>query len=310
MGLFQDCGVIWRGEAADEATAAAAGEAVAADCAAAGEGAAVEAASAEAAAASEVARSTAAAVPATAGDAAPVKASANAAEADGVATGSKATTKPLELRCFVVGPISTNCYALVSGKRAMVVDPGAEGARVAAALAADGVCVELVAATHGHADHVGGVAALVEATGARYAIASEDDDLARHARRAHALGIEYDADAPAPNLELVDGGEVGVGEARFRVIAVPGHTPGGVALLGQGAASELCFVGDTLFAGSAGRTDLPGGDTGELMRSLARLAAEVPAQTNVLPGHGQPTTMAVELATNPYLSSRYNPNMG
>ncbi len=290
MGLFQDCGVIWRGEPAED-EAAATGEAVAA-----GEVATAEPAVAAAAG--------------TASDAATVEASADATGADDVATGPEAAAAPLELRCFVVGPISTNCYALVSGKRAMVVDPGAEGARVAAALAADGISVELVVATHGHADHVGGVAALVDATGARYAIAPADDDLARHARRAHALGIEYDADAPAPDLELVDGGEVGVGEARFRVIAVPGHTPGGVALLGQGAASELCFVGDTLFAGSAGRTDLPGGDTGELMRSLARLAAEVPAQTNVLPGHGQPTTMAVELATNPYLSSRYNPNMG
>ncbi len=275
MGLFQDCGVIWRGEVAEDEAAAA--EAV---------------------------------EPGTVSDAVPAEASANAAGTDGATTGSEAAAAPLELRCFVVGPISTNCYALVSGKRAMVVDPGAEGAQVAAALAADGASVELVVATHGHADHVGGVAALVESTGARYAIAPADDDLARHARRAHALGIEYDADAPAPDLQLVDGGEVGVGEARFRVIAVPGHTPGGVALLGQGAASELCFVGDTLFAGSAGRTDLPGGDTGELMRSLACLAAEVPAQTNVLPGHGQPTTMAVELATNPYLSSRYNSHMG
>lgn len=250
------------------------------------------------------------AVPGTASSGASAEVPSNVAEADGAAAGSAAAAAPLELRCFVVGPISTNCYALVSGKRAMVVDPGAEGAQVAGALAADGISVELVVATHGHADHVGGVAALVDSTGARYAIAPADDELARHARRAHALGIEYDADAPAPDLQLVDGGEVGVGEARFRVIAVPGHTPGGVALLGQGAASELCFVGDTLFAGSAGRTDLPGGDTGELMRSLARLAAEVPAQANVLPGHGQPTTMAAELATNPYLSSRYNPNMG
>ncbi len=296
MGLFQDCGVIWRGETA---AAAAPVAAAAADCAAADE--------ATAAAGDVVVTAAAAGEAGVDSEVASAEVPASAAEAAGVAAGS---ATPLELRCFVVGPISTNCYALVSGKRAMVVDPGAEGARVAAALAADGISAELVVATHGHADHVGGVAALVDATGARYAIAPADDDLARHARRAHALGIEYDADAPAPDLQLVDGGEVGVGEARFRVIAAPGHTPGGVALLGQGAVSDLCFVGDTLFAGSAGRTDLPGGNTGELMRSLSCLAAEVPAQTNILPGHGQPTTMAVELATNPYLSSRYNPHMG
>ena len=215
----------------------------------------------------------------------------------------------LELRCFVVGPISTNCYAVVSEGQAMVVDPGACGQRVAEALEASGVKVALVVATHGHADHVGGVDALVRATGAPYAIAEADDDLARHARRNHALGIEYDADAPAPDVLISDGDELGVGKASFVAIATPGHTPGGMSLLGKGAASGLCFTGDTLFAGSAGRTDLPGGRTSDLMRSLARLASEVPGETLVLPGHGQPSTMTVELATNDFLSARYNPNM-
>ena len=103
----------------------------------------------------------------------------------------------LELRRFVVSPFSTNCYAVVSCGKAMVVDPGAEGARIAEALS--DVDVELVVATHGHADHVGGVTALVAATGARFAISVADADLARHARRAHAFGIEYDDDAPEPD---------------------------------------------------------------------------------------------------------------
>ena len=120
----------------------------------------------------------------------------------------------LELRRFVVSPFSTNCYAVVSCGKAMVVDPGAEGARIAEALS--DVDVELVVATHGHADHVGGVAALVAATGARFAISAADADLARHARRAHAFGIEYDDDAPEPDELLVPGGTTGVGEARSR----------------------------------------------------------------------------------------------
>lgn len=121
----------------------------------------------------------------------------------------------IELRQFVVSPFSTNCYAVVCAGQAMVVDPGAEGARIAEALA--DVDVQLVVATHGHADHVGGVAALVAATGARFAMAEQDVELARHARRNHAFGIEYDADVPEPDELLASGDVTGVGEARFSV---------------------------------------------------------------------------------------------
>ena len=205
----------------------------------------------------------------------------------------------LELRQFVVSPFSTNCYAVICDGQAMVVDPGAEGARIADALSdAD---VRLVVATHGHADHVGGVAALVAATGARFAICASDAELARHARRNHAFGIEYDDDAPEPDELLAEGSVTGVGKARFAVIATPGHTPGGVTLVGQGEAAGLAFVGDTLFAGSAGRTDLPGGDPAALMASLGRLARELAPQTHILTGHGDDTTMSWELRSNPYL---------
>lgn len=205
----------------------------------------------------------------------------------------------IELRQFVVSPFSTNCYAVICAGQAMVVDPGAEGARIAEALA--DVDVRLVVATHGHADHVGGVAALVAATGARFAMAEQDVELARHARRNHAFGIEYDADAPEPDELLAPGDVTGVGEARFSVTATPGHTPGGITLVGTDAASGLAFVGDTLFAGSAGRTDLAGGDPVVLMASLGHLARELAPQTHVLCGHGDDTTMSWELGHNPYL---------
>lgn len=205
----------------------------------------------------------------------------------------------LELRRFEVSPFSTNCYAVVCAGKALVIDPGAAGARIASAL--DGAEVSLVAATHGHADHVGGVAALVAATGAPFAISAEDAELAQVARSAHAFGIEYDDDAPAPSQLLAAGDVIGVGEARFEVVPTPGHTPGGVCLVGRDAAAGLAFVGDTLFAGSAGRTDLPGGSTPTLMRSLRLLATTIPASTHLLCGHGDDTTMSWELATNPYL---------
>ena len=93
-----------------------------------------------------------------------------------------------------------------------------------------------------------------------------------------------------------------MGTARFRVIAAPGHTEGGIVLLGQGSAEGICFVGDTLFAGSCGRTDLLGGDHATLMATLDRLCEEIPPETTVLCGHGEATTMARELATNPWLN--------
>ena len=214
----------------------------------------------------------------------------------------------LEVRQYVVGPISTNCYAVVSEGRALVVDPGAEGARLAEAL--NDVTVELVVATHGHADHVAGVAALVEATGASFAMAAPDVELAQHARRNHAFGITFDADAPAPDEILAEGSVVRVGAASFRVMDTPGHTAGGIVLVGMGAeeapeahaAAGIAFMGDTLFAGSAGRTDLDSGNAAVLARTLQRLKREIAPETRLFCGHNAHTTMSVELAYNPFLA--------
>lgn len=205
----------------------------------------------------------------------------------------------LEVRHFVVGPIQTNVYAVVSEGDAMVVDPAADGALIADALS--DVHVKLVVATHGHADHVGGCQALVDATGAAFVMAQPDVELAMRARRNHAFGIQYDADAPRPDRLVAEGDTVGVGSARFRVIAAPGHTPGGIVLLGELDAEGIAFVGDTLFAGTAGRTDLDGGDASALMATLAKLAKVVPQKTHLMCGHGDDTTMAWELGHNPFL---------
>lgn len=205
----------------------------------------------------------------------------------------------LELRQFVVGMLSTNCYALVSEGHAVVVDPGAEGALVAEALG--DVTLDLVVATHGHADHVGGVKALVDATGAPFAMSAPDVEMARHAKHNGAFGIRYDDDAPEPSQLLSEGDVLSVGAASLSVLAAPGHTPGGIVLVGQGAAEGVAFMGDTLFAGSAGRTDLVGGDADVLMETLHRLAGEIAPATHLLCGHGDDTTMRWELASNPFL---------
>ena len=214
-----------------------------------------------------------------------------------------------EIRCFVVGDIQTNCYAYVSEGQCLVVDPGASGARIAEAL--PDVQVTQVVATHAHHDHVGGVKALVEATGAPWAIGHGDAARAVEALEvsSHVFDVfdadrQEIADPPAPDQLLSEGDRVTVGTARFAVYETPGHTPGGIILVGEGSAEGVAFMGDTLFAGSCGRTDLLGGDPSAMRVTLARLRTLIDPTVTLLCGHGPATTMDHELASNPYLQER------
>ena len=161
-----------------------------------------------------------------------------------------------EIRLFIVGPIETNCFAYISGGDCLVVDPGAEGDLIAEALS--DVNVMQVVATHGHHDHVCGVKALVEATGASFAVSTADAWRVTQALElsSHAFGraSEGEQNAPEPDVLLKEGDVIEVGTARFRVMETPGHTEGGIVLVGEGTAEGLAFVGDTLFPGSHGRT--------------------------------------------------------
>jgi hydroxyacylglutathione hydrolase len=163
-----------------------------------------------------------------------------------------------------------------------VVDPGAEPERILGEIAALMLEPSAILVTHGHVDHVGGVASVAAATGARvYMPAGEADRL----------------ESP-PDVALTGGEELQIGLFSLRVLRVPGHSPAHVAYLVE----DMLLVGDVLFAGSVGRTDLEGSDPDALDRSL-NLLATLPPATRVLPGHGPETTIAREIATNPFLAA-------
>lgn len=206
-----------------------------------------------------------------------------------------------ELRVFCVSPIRTNCYAYISEGQCLVIDPGDAGLQLAKALS--DVSVGQVVATHGHNDHVSGVGELVRATGASFAMAKGDVEWAlAHAGRPDHFGFAYGSEMPRPDRLLSEKDVVEVGTAKFSVYAAPGHTPGGIVLLGSASATGYCFVGDTIFLGSHGRCDLEGGDEAAMSATLHRLGRSIPGPTLLLCGHGKPTTMAAEIAGTPFYS--------
>ena len=184
----------------------------------------------------------------------------------------------------------TNSFLLVSGGEAAIIDPAPDAARFAPLLEKENARLTHILLTHGHFDHVYGLDSVRAAwPAARLCLF-----------RADAVGTEDRPVKESPEiLWLTDGQTITVGQAELTVLHTPGHTPGSCCWLCEG----VLVSGDTLFAGSAGRTDLPGGDWETLMRSLRRLADDpaLPDELRVLPGHGAFTTLGLERAQNPYM---------
>lgn len=201
-----------------------------------------------------------------------------------------------------VGPFQANCYLVVdeSTGSAILVDPGADGAELVEMVRESGAQLDGIWLTHGHIDHIGGVAEVLRRYPVPVWLHPMDRPLydSLSARMAEVYGLPFEQ-PPAPDRELRDGDVLTCGELRFTVMHVPGHSPGLVSFNGEGVA--LC--GDLLFAGSIGRTDLPLSDPGAMNDSLSRIAA-LPEETVVHPGHGAATTIGEELLSNPFLSGR------
>jgi hydroxyacylglutathione hydrolase len=205
------------------------------------------------------------------------------------------------LETFPVGPLQCNCTILgdEAAGEAIVIDPGDEVGRIHRRLSELGLKLKQILITHGHIDHVGGALKLKRLTGAPILMNEADlEQLALMDKQAAWLGVETPETA-SPDEALANGKQVGLANYTAEVLHTPGHTQGSVCL--HFAPLNLLIAGDTLFAGSIGRTDLPGGNTEQILESIRERLLSLPDATRVIPGHGPATTIAVERRGNPYV---------
>jgi glyoxylase-like metal-dependent hydrolase (beta-lactamase superfamily II) len=205
------------------------------------------------------------------------------------------------LETFPVGPLQCNCTILgdEAAGEAIVIDPGDEVSRIHRRLTELGLKLKQILVTHAHIDHVGGALKLKRLTGAPILLNENDLPLlAMMDAQAGWLGITPPETAP-PDENLAEGLPVGLEHYPGQVLYTPGHTQGSICL--HFAPLKLLIAGDTLFAGSIGRTDLPGGNSGQIIDSIHSRLLTLPDETKVLTGHGPATTIGAERRSNPFL---------
>ncbi len=203
---------------------------------------------------------------------------------------------------LVVGPLQVNCFIVADEKtrEAVVIDPGDDAGDILKVVREKGLTVKYIVNTHGHFDHVGANKALKDATGAELLIHEGDAPVMASAPlQSRAFGMNAISSPPADRF-VKQGDVITAGDVSLKVLHTPGHSPGGISLLEQG----MVFTGDALFAGSIGRTDLPGGDLMTLLRSIKTNLMSLPDDTKVFCGHGPASTIGDERNDNPFLNKQ------
>ncbi|MGH2825862.1 MAG: MBL fold metallo-hydrolase [Actinomycetota bacterium] len=199
-----------------------------------------------------------------------------------------------------VGPLACNCYVVgdEATRRAIVIDPGGDADDLAAVIAEQRLVVTTIVATHAHFDHILAAERLRSLTGAPFLLHDADRPLLDWMQESGRLflGVEL---PPPPEVDapVAEGDRVVAGDVELEIVHTPGHSPGSISLI----APEAVFSGDTLFAGSIGRTDLPGGDTQALLNVVRSKLFALDESLCVYPGHGPTTTLAEERANNPFV---------
>jgi len=204
----------------------------------------------------------------------------------------------LILKKLIVGSFASNCYIVgsESHKEGLIIDPGANAKQILKNVNDLGLNIRFIVVTHGHMDHIGALKEVKEATGAQVAIHTDDARFLRRLSLTTLYSLSY---PPPPDRLLKDGDIIDVGDLHFLVLHTPGHSPGGICLLGHG----VVFSGDTLFNYGIGRTDMPSGSHSQLMDSIYTKLMVLPDDTIVCPGHGSDTTIGTERLRNPFLRS-------
>ena len=205
----------------------------------------------------------------------------------------------MKVKTLTVGPLAENCFIVFdeNSKDAVVIDPGADGDFILDEL--KDLDVKAILATHGHLDHVGQVGYLKEKLNVPFYMNKKDEFLINNEIFPNFAYIVKAVKCPSPDFDVKDSDVLKFGNLEFQVIETPGHTPGSVCFFNE--KEKIIFVGDTLFKGSVGRTDLPGGNGKILEQSLKKLM-ELPEDTVVYSGHGPKTTIGTEKRTNPFIT--------